>query len=155
MTTEANISLSILDRLKRFGLVDRRKERARVAAEAMRVDLSDRYLPMPLAALSGGNQQKALIGRVLLSGARTLILFDPTRGVDVGTKQVVHRVIRDFAASGGSALIHSTEIPELVNLCDRVLVIYQGRVAGLLDRSQFSESRLVAMATGHSLEAAE
>jgi ribose transport system ATP-binding protein len=155
MTAEANISLSILDRLTRFGLVDRRKERTRVMAEAMRVDLSDRYLPMPLAALSGGNQQKALIGRVLLSGARTLILFDPTRGVDVGTKQVVHRVIRDFAASGGSALIHSTEIPELVNLCDRVLVIYQGRVAGLLDRSQFSESRLVAMATGHSLEAAE
>lgn len=155
MTTEANMSLSILDRLKRFGLIDRTKERRRVAEGARQVDLDDRYLAMTLAALSGGNQQKALIGRVLLSGARILVLFDPTRGVDVGTKQVVHRLIRSFAAAGGSVLIYSTEISELVNLSDRCLVVYQGRVVGLLDRAQFSESRLVAMATGHSSEAAE
>jgi ribose transport system ATP-binding protein len=155
MTAEANMSLSVLDLLKRFGLVDRKREQAKVSAEAKRVDLSDRYVPMPLAALSGGNQQKALIGRVLLSGARVLVMFDPTRGVDVGTKQVIHRVIREFAASGGSVLIYSTEIPELVKLCDRCLVIYQGRVSGVLEQGQFSVSRLVAMATGHSMEAAE
>jgi ribose transport system ATP-binding protein len=155
MTTEANMSLSILDRLKRFGLVDRTTERRRVTEQATAVDLDARYIAMTLAALSGGNQQKALIGRVLLSGARILVLFDPTRGVDVGTKQVIHRVIRAFAAAGGSVLIYSTEIPELVNLADRCLVVYQGGVAGLLDRPQFSESRLVAMATGHALEASE
>jgi ribose transport system ATP-binding protein len=155
MTAEANMSLSVLDQLKRFCLVDRSREQSRVAAEARRVDLDERYISMPLAALSGGNQQKALIGRVLLSGAHVLVLFDPTRGVDVGTKQVIHRVIRNFTAGGGSVLIYSTEIPELVKLCDRCLVIYQGRVTGLLDQPQFSESRLVAMATGHSMEAAE
>jgi ribose transport system ATP-binding protein len=154
MTAASNISVSVLDRIARFGLILGGKERREVGEQASRVDLDKRYVAMTLRSLSGGNQQKALIGRVLISGARNLIMFDPTRGVDVGTKQVIHRVVRDFAASGGSVLIYSTEIPELVNLCDRCLVLYAGRVAGLLGPAEFSESRLVALATGHSLDAA-
>ena len=94
-----NISLSIVDRLQRFGIIDRTRERACVASEAQRVDLAERFLTMPMAALSGGNQQKALLARVLLSGARILVLFDPTRGVDVGTKQVIYSVVREFVAA--------------------------------------------------------
>ena len=117
--------------------------------------IDDRYLDMKVAALSGGNQQKALIGRVLLSGARRLVLFDPTRGVDVGTKQVIYSVIRRFAEGGGSVLIYSTELSELVHLADRCLALYRGAVSGELSGAALSESALLALATGHVLEAAE
>jgi ribose transport system ATP-binding protein len=155
MSTGANISLSVIDRLRHLGLIDRGRERDRIRAQAQAVDLPERYLDARLSVLSGGNQQKALIGRVLLSGARILAMFDPTRGVDVGTKQVIYGAIRRFVDQGGSVLIYSTEIPELVSLCDRCLVVYRGAVIGVLDRAQFSEQALVALATGHAAEAAE
>jgi ribose transport system ATP-binding protein len=144
-----NISLSILDRLQRFGIIDQTRERAYVAKQAQRVDLAERFLGMPMAALSGGNQQKALLARVLLSGARILVLFDPTRGVDVGTKQVIYNVIRRFVASGGSVLIYSTELEELVQLVDRCLVLYRGRMVGEVAGHALSEAKLVALASGH------
>lgn len=155
LTAQANISLSVIDQLHRFGIVDRRRERARVRSGAKNIDLAVRYLDQRVSALSGGNQQKALIGRVLLSGARILVMFDPTRGVDVATKQVIYGAIRQFVRVGGSVLIYSTEIPELVDLCDRCLVVYRGSVVGALERHQFSEQALLAMAMGHAAEAAE
>ncbi|WP_419760368.1 sugar ABC transporter ATP-binding protein [Acidisoma sp.] len=157
LATSTNISLSILDRLRRFGLIDRRRERDAVHAEAARVELAGRYLDMRISALSGGNQQKALVARVLLSGARNLVLFDPTRGVDVGTKQVIYGVIRDFVARGGSVLIYSTELAEIVQLVHRCVVLYRGRIMGELSAAEMSEERLVSLATGHAhyAEAAE
>lgn len=154
LTARANISLSIIDQLRRFGLIDRGRERERVLSAAKDVDLAERYIDQRLSALSGGNQQKTLIGRVLLSGARILVMFDPTRGVDVATKQVIYGVIRRFVGSGGAVLIYSTEISELVGLCDRCLVIYRGAKVGTLDRGDFSEQALLAMATGHAAAAA-
>ena len=144
-----NISLSILGRLQRFGIIDRTRERDSVSGQAQRVDLAERYLGMPMYALSGGNQQKALLARVLLSGARVLVLFDPTRGVDVGTRQVIYNVIRRFVADGGSVLIYSTELEELVQLVDRCLVVYRGHIAGELAGPALSEAGLVALASGH------
>lgn len=144
-----NISLSVLNRLQRLGLIDQDRERVLVAGQAQRVDLAPRYLAMTMDALSGGNQQKALLARVLLSGAHILVLFDPTRGVDVGTKQVIYDVVRGFAAEGGSVLIYSTELEELVQLVDRCLVIYRGGIAGEVAGEALSEDRLVALASGH------
>lgn len=152
--TAANISFPILNRLQRFGLINRSRERVAVQGEAARVELAPRYLDMRIGALSGGNQQKALVARVLLSGARNLVLFDPTRGVDVGTKQVIYGVIRDFVAAGGSVLIYSTELAELVQLVHRCLVLYQGRVMGEVSGPEMTEERLVSLATGHGREAA-
>jgi ribose transport system ATP-binding protein len=149
LTTSSNISLPILGRLLHFGLIDRARERAAVAGTARTVDLASRYLGMRISALSGGNQQKALVARVLLSGARNLVLFDPTRGVDVGTKEVIYGVVREFAAQGGSVLIYSTELSELVLLVDRCLALYRGRIAGEASGSELSEERLVSLATGH------
>ncbi len=149
LSTASNISLPILDQVLRFGLIDRARERTQAAGAARLVDLAPRYLGMRISALSGGNQQKALIARVLLSGARILVLFDPTRGVDVGTKQVIYGVIRDFAVTGGSVLIYSTELSELVHLADRCLALYRGRIAGEVARHELSEERLVTLATGH------
>jgi ribose transport system ATP-binding protein len=147
--TASNISLSVVDRLSRIGLINRRREQGDVRREAQRVDLAERYLDLRIGALSGGNQQKALIARVLLSGARNLVLFDPTRGVDVGTKQVIYNVIRQFVANGGSVLIYSTELAELVQLVHRCLVLYRGRIVGELSGDEMSEERLVTLATGH------
>ena len=147
--TGSNISLSIVDRVRRFALIDRRRERALVRAEAQQVDLPERYLDMRISDLSGGNQQKALLARVLLSGARNLVLFDPTRGVDVGTKQVIYGVIRGFVERGGSVLMYSTELSELVQLVHRCLVLYRGRIVGELSGDRLTEERLVSLATGH------
>ena len=129
-STCSNITLPLLTQISRFGFINRRREMACAKDEIRRVQLAERLLNLRISALSGGNQQKALIMRVLLSGARTLILFDPTRGVDVGTKQVIYDVIRRFAQEGGSVLIYSTELPELVKLSNRCLVMYRGRIAG-------------------------
>jgi ribose transport system ATP-binding protein len=147
-----NISLAALDRLQHFGLIDRAREGESVAAQAQRVELAERLLTMPMSALSGGNQQKALLARVLLSGARILVLFDPTRGVDVGTKQVIYGVIRRFADEGGSVLIYSTELEELVRLVDRCLVVYRGSIAGELAGPELTEAGLVTLASGHGSE---
>jgi ribose transport system ATP-binding protein len=148
--TAANISLPILGLLRNMGLINRRREREAVQGEAKRVELAQRYLDMRIGALSGGNQQKALVARVLLSGARNLVLFDPTRGVDVGTKQVIYGVIRGFVEGGGSVLIYSTELSELVQLVHRCIVLYQGRIMGEVLGAEMSEERLVSLATGHA-----
>ena len=148
LPTADNVTLSLLDRLNSLGVVDRKRESAAVDGGADRVDLPRRYLKLRIGALSGGNQQKALIGRVLLSGARNLVLFDPTRGVDVGTKALVYSVIRDFVDGGGAVLLYSTELSELVDLVDRCIVVYDGRIAGEVPRANLSEPHLVALATG-------
>jgi ribose transport system ATP-binding protein len=148
LSVTTNISLAVLDRLQRFGLIDGAREADSVGAQAQRVDLANRLLAMPMSALSGGNQQKALLARVLASGARVLVLFDPTRGVDVGTKQVIYGVIRRFADEGGSVLIYSTELEELVRLADRCLVVYRGSIAGELAGPGLTEAGLVALASG-------
>ncbi len=148
LRTDTNMSLPLLRVLSRFGVMNGARERQVVADEAKRVDLAERYLKLKIGELSGGNQQKALIGRVMASGARNLVLFDPTRGVDVGTKAVIYGVIRDFVRKGGSALVYSTELSELVHLADRCVVIYRGRVAGVVPGDELSEPSLVALATG-------
>ncbi|WP_438393961.1 sugar ABC transporter ATP-binding protein [Caballeronia sp. DA-9] len=153
LRTDSNMTLPILGRLGHFGVVNGARERAAVNQEAARVDLSSRYLKLKIGALSGGNQQKALIGRVLMSGARYLVLFDPTRGVDVGTKALIYDVIRAFVAEGGAALIYSTELAELIHLVDRCAVVYGGRIAGEASGDELSEARLVALAAGHGAHA--
>jgi ribose transport system ATP-binding protein len=95
-----------------------------------------------------GNQQKAFVARVLASGAQVLLLFDPTRGVDVGAKQSIYRMIQQFAAAGGAVLFYSTELDELVHLCDRCLVIYRNRIVGEVPRAELSQERILAIASG-------
>ncbi|HTJ95376.1 MAG TPA: sugar ABC transporter ATP-binding protein [Pararobbsia sp.] len=153
LRTDSNMALPMLGKLGRFGIVNSRREKAAVNEEATRVDLASRYLKLAIGALSGGNQQKALIGRVLMAGPRHLVLFDPTRGVDVGTKAVIYNVIRDFVAQGGAALVYSTELAELIQLVDRCVVVYGGRVAGEAAGDRLSEPHLVALAAGHGVHA--
>jgi ribose transport system ATP-binding protein len=92
------------------------------------VEVDERALWTRAGSFSGGNQQKISISKWLVAQSRILLLFDPTRGIDVGTKHELYVMMRDFTNAGGSILFHSTEVPELVHLCDRVLVLYDGRM---------------------------
>lgn len=114
------------------------------------VDLAERYLPLGIAALSGGNQQKAVLARALIANSRCLLLFDPTRGVDVGAKQSIYRMMRGFVREGGAILFYSTELDELVHLCDRCLVLYRNRVVGDVQGSALSQEMILSLAAGHA-----
>ena len=105
--------------------------------------------------LSGGNQQKVLIGRTLLTDCKALILLEPTRGIDVGAKAEIHRILRALADSGLAVILTSSELPELVNLPDRCLVFYKGRISAEFTRETMNSEKLVAAQIGHTKEAAQ
>ncbi|HZT18543.1 MAG TPA: D-xylose ABC transporter ATP-binding protein, partial [Dongiaceae bacterium] len=112
------------------------------------VRVEDRALWTRVGAFSGGNQQKIAIAKWLLAESRILLLYDPTRGIDVGTKHELYELMRAFVAAGGAILFYSTEIPELVNLSDRLMVLYGGRVAGELADAAISEPAIMRLALG-------
>ncbi len=98
--------------------------------------------------MSGGNQQKVVLARWLARRPKVLILDEPTRGVDVGAKAEIYRLIRQIAADGVAVLVISSELPEVLGLSDRVLVMREGRLVGELDGAQAQEHEVIAMATG-------
>ena len=100
----------------------------------------------PVQHLSGGNQQKVLVGRWLLTAPRILILDEPTRGIDVGAKAEIHRLISTLAAEGAAVIMISSEMPEILGMSDRVMVMRHGRVAGIVDRSQANQVDLMRLA---------
>ncbi len=101
----------------------------------------------PVTALSGGNQQKALLGRCLLQRPRLLLLDEPTRGIDVGAKAQIYGLIRSLADGGVTVLVASSEAEELTKLCDRVAVLREGRLAKVLERGEVSEEAIVYHST--------
>lgn len=154
MSTMANVSIARLRSVSRFGLVHRRKELAVVGEVAGKVGLEARYLDMPIDVLSGGNQQKAVIARALLLNADCLLLFDPTRGVDVGTKEAIFSAIRQFADDGGCVLFYSTELRELTYLCDRCLVVYGKRIVAEHNGAELNEETLIDHMHGRKINQA-
>ncbi|WP_377689170.1 sugar ABC transporter ATP-binding protein [Paraburkholderia dipogonis] len=149
LSVQCNVTLGAMGKVSRLGVVRRSQGQKLMRDVAKRVDLADRYFNFQIGDLSGGNQQKALLARVLSTGARTLLLFDPTRGVDVGTKQAIYEAIQSYAKSGGAVLLYSSELSEIVQLCDECLVVYDGRIVARLDGNEIEERRIVAAATGH------
>ncbi len=102
--------------------------------------------------LSGGNQQKVVIGRTLVTKCKALILLEPTRGIDVGTKAEIHKIMRELADRGISILMYSSELPELVNLADRCIVLYKGKIVAKFDRKTIKEEKLVAAQIGQTVK---
>jgi len=145
-----NMSLPVLKRFTRFGLIDDAAETAAVQGVMDIVQVQDRALYTRVGAFSGGNQQKIAIGKWLLAGSRVMLMYDPTRGVDVGTKHEIYELIHEFAEAGGSVLLFSTEIPELVNLCHRVLVMYGGRIVREIPVEQLDEEVIIRAALGEA-----
>ncbi len=150
-----NATLPVVSRFTRFGLIDGAAETGGVEAAFSTVEVDRRALWTKAGAFSGGNQQKIAIAKWLVAQSRILLLFDPTRGIDVGTKHELYVMMRDFVEAGGSILFHSTEIPELVHQCDRVLVLYDGRLAAELEGEAITEAAIMAPALGHGPAAAK
>ena len=148
LSGRVNASMPVVSRFRRGPLIEQAGESAAVGAAFDAVEVDRRALWTRAGAFSGGNQQKIAISRWLVAESRILLLFDPTRGVDVGTKHELYRLMRAYVAAGGSILFHSTEIPELVHLADRVLVLYDGRVAAELTGEAISEPAIMRPALG-------
>jgi rhamnose transport system ATP-binding protein len=148
MAIEHNATLPFLRRLTRFGMVNRRREREVAADYAKRLQLKAASLQLPVRALSGGNQQKVVIGKWLATDPAVLILDEPTRGIDIGTKAEVHRIVSGLAAQGLAILLISSELPEVLAMADRVVVMHEGRITGEFDRSEADQETIMHAATG-------
>jgi ribose transport system ATP-binding protein len=145
----ANLTLAALDTLARRGWIDRDREAGAAEALRGRFDIRCRSIEQPVAELSGGNQQKVLLGRWLLRDADVLLIDEPTRGVDVAAKQAVHAALRELAARGKALVVVSSELDELTALCDRIAVLSDGRIAATFDRAAFDDAAITAAAFHH------
>ena len=123
-----NISIAALAKFSRKGFIDRSAESRAVSAALARVQVDQRALHTRVSAFSGGNQQKIAIAKWLSNKSRVLLMFDPTRGVDVGTKSEIYHLMKDYTAAGGAILFYSTELTELTNMAHQILVLYGGRI---------------------------
>lgn len=149
MSVGNNAILATIDRLlNHFGLLETAKERQSVQQMIEQMQVKVGSPRTPVRSLSGGNQQKVVIGKWLLTDAQIYLLHDPTRGIDVGTKQEIYQLIRKLADNGAGVLFFSTELSELVGLCDRVLVLYEGRIFRELVGDEIQEESIVSAALG-------
>ena len=148
LSVATNISLSALPSLTSAGFVNRPAERARVSDFLKRLLVRARSPAQEVSSLSGGNQQKVVLGRSLMPEPRILILDEPTRGIDVIAKAEVHGIIDRLAHEGLAVLLISSELPEILGMSDRILVMRDGKFVGEVARADAGEELLVAMAAG-------
>jgi rhamnose transport system ATP-binding protein len=146
----ATLAESTTGRLSRFGWTRDAAARSQAADYAAKLRVKHRSLRQPVRELSGGNQQKVVLGKWLMTGPRVIIFDEPTRGIDVGAKAEVHRLISDLAAAGKAVLMISSELPEVLAMSDRVLVMREGRLAAELRKGEATAERVIAAATGEA-----
>jgi ribose transport system ATP-binding protein len=142
-----NIALPFSARLRRWGPIDRRREERAVGGAIERLQIDTRA-QREAQRLSGGNQQKVTIARWIAADARTILCFDPTRGIDVRTKQEIYRLLRELAGQGKSVLFYTSELEEVQLVCDRVVVIFGGRVVDSFPADIADEANLTRAAYG-------
>ncbi len=142
-----NIAVPLLARLRNWGAVPVKAEAARVGAAIERLQIDTRAQG-EVRRLSGGNQQKVTIARWIAKGVETLLLFDPTRGIDIRTKRQIYALVRDLADQGAAVLYYTSELAEVPAACDRALVIFNGRVVDVIDADAADEATLMRAAYG-------
>ena len=142
-----NIALPAFGRIRNWGPIRMGAERTRVESAIVRLQI-DARAGSELRRLSGGNQQKVVIARWLASGFKTLLCFDPTRGIDIGTKRQIYGLIRELAAAGTAVLLFTSELPEVALACDRAIVLFGGRVVAEMPVSEADEATLLRSAHG-------
>ncbi|NKM23863.1 sugar ABC transporter ATP-binding protein [Rhizobium laguerreae] len=146
MTVRENLSIAALDRVSRNGVIDRAAERREIDDLFKLLAIKAATIDMPVAALSGGNQQKVVIAKWLMNRPRIILLNDPTRGIDVGTKQEIYLLLRKLADAGAAIIFYSTDYDELIGCCDRVLVMYDGSIIRELEGAEINEHELIGAA---------
>ncbi|MEU1537828.1 sugar ABC transporter ATP-binding protein [Actinacidiphila glaucinigra] len=154
MSIERNIGLTGFPATTKGGLMSRRAERSRALDWAVRLQVKYARLADVVGTLSGGNQQKVVLAKWLATAPEVLIVDEPTRGIDVGTKAEVHRLLSRLAAEGVAVLMISSDLPEILGMADRVLVMHEGRLTAEIPRSEATEESVMAAATGRVRRAA-
>ncbi len=146
MSVGQNMTMAILGRIRRGLAINGGLEKAAIDKMMKRLAVKAPSADIPVGSLSGGNQQKVSLAKWLLTDARVYLLYDPTRGIDVGTKQELYRLMRQLADEGSAVLFFSTDLTEIVGMCDRALVMYEGRIVQELVGENITETNLVTAA---------
>jgi ribose transport system ATP-binding protein len=141
-----NVSLASFDAMSRWGVLNRGRQSAFVEAKVRELDVRPRDIERLVRMLSGGNQQKVVLAKWLLTQGRVLILDEPTRGVDIAAKKEIYATVADLAERGMAILLISSELPELLGMSDRILVMREGRLAGEFARAQATEEKILSHA---------
>jgi rhamnose transport system ATP-binding protein len=152
LAIDHNVSLASFGRLAHFGIIRRRAEQQLASDWAVRLQLKYGSLKDSVETLSGGNQQKVVLAKWLSRRPSLLIVDEPTRGIDVGTKAEVHRLLSELARDGVAVLMISSELPEVLGMADRVLILREGLLVGEFDREAANERDIMLAATGQVLE---
>ncbi|NPV53149.1 MAG: sugar ABC transporter ATP-binding protein [Firmicutes bacterium] len=149
MTVRENTSLSVLSSLSMHGFfINRNKERANVEDAVDRLNVKTPSIEQLVENLSGGNQQKVVFAKGMLTRPRVLILDEPTRGIDVGAKREIHRLMGEFAQAGGAVIMISSELPEVLGMSDRIIVMARGRITGEFLRHEATQEGILRCALG-------
>ena len=149
-----NVSLSSLKNLRRGAFIDRDAEVAQTRTIVDDLRIKAQSLEQPVGTLSGGNQQKVVLGKMLLTQPKVLLLDEPTRGIDVGAKLEVYELINRLTAAGQAIVLVSSELGELLGMSDRIVMLCEGRIGGTFERSEATQERLLAAAMGRLERAA-
>ena len=142
-----NFSLLALEKFSR-GLINRKQEQKAFNGAVGNFDIRIKDARMAAGNLSGGNQQKLLLAKILEAEPRVIIIDEPTRGIDIGTKSQIYHFIAELAASGHSGIVISSDMVEIIGLCHRVAVMFHGRLTGVVAGEDINEEEIMAYATG-------
>ena len=149
LSITANISLPMLPKyMSNLGLINIRAEHQTAVEYRDRLSIRSPSVALHADKLSGGNQQKVVLSKWLNTNPRLLILDEPTRGIDVGAKAEVHHIINDLAAQGLAIILISSDLPEVLAMSDRILVMREGRQMGIFNREEFTQERIMSAAMG-------
>lgn len=154
MSVRENVSLPSLRNFSRFGLISRKGERDAARRQVDSLRIKTPTVEARVRNLSGGNQQKVVLGKWLMMDPRVMIFDEPTRGIDIGARAEIYRLIRDLAARGAVILVISSDMEEILNISDRIAVMHEGEITGTLDRADCTEQNVMQLAVGKKIPAA-
>ncbi|HEV2330087.1 MAG TPA: sugar ABC transporter ATP-binding protein [Verrucomicrobiae bacterium] len=155
MCVRENSTLPSLRNFSRLGLISRKREREASERQVDSLRIKTRGVEARVLNLSGGNQQKVVLGKWLMMDPRVMIFDEPTRGIDVGARAEIYRLIRDLAARGAVILVISSDMEEILNISDRIAVMHEGEITGVLDRADCTEQNVMQLAVGKKIPAAQ
>lgn len=151
MSVKRNISAATLDQISRTGFINDKEESKLADKMIKQMNVRTQSRDLPLKSLSGGNQQKAMIGKWMAVNPEIIIMDEPTRGIDVGAKSEIHFMLRRLCNEGMGVIVISSEMPEIIGLCDDIIVMHEGKLMGMLGGDEITENNLIMMATGKQL----
>jgi ribose transport system ATP-binding protein len=146
-SVQENVALAAFGGLRSWGPIPIAEERRRIEGAVAKLQIDTRAAA-EVRRLSGGNMQKVVIARWIASGFKTLLCFDPTRGIDIGTKRQIYALLREVAGGGASVLLFTSELPEIRLACDRAIVLFGGKISGEMAAADTDEARLMRAAHG-------